>query len=169
MKRGIQFAGIMLLVLALACLYVGAEGFLTIRPAAAYEDMGVHTFSPYQTYPTQVKNTAGGRQGRLHPTKTVYLVYYRATDGSGYQWKDEVQYRNTAEKMVAAGECVERRVLSIRESGKYITVEGDQTAGSYVFHPQRRYGGMVLLSAAYLVVYGCVWVSLIRKRRAAAR
>ena len=83
MKRGIQFAGIMLLVLALACLYVGAEGFLTIRPAAAYEDMGVHTFSPYQTYPTQVKNTAGGRQGRLHPTKTVYLVYYRATDGSG--------------------------------------------------------------------------------------
>ena len=84
-------------------------------------------------------------------------------------WKDEVQYRNTAEKMVAAGECVERRVLSIRESGKYITVEGDQTAGSYVFHQQRRYGGMVLLSAAYLVVYGCVWVSLIRKRRAAAR
>ena len=49
MKRGIQFAGIMLLVLAVACLYVGAEGLLTIRPAAAYEDMGVHTFSPYQT------------------------------------------------------------------------------------------------------------------------
>ena len=36
MKRGIQFAGIMLLVLALACLYVGAEGLLTIRPAAVY-------------------------------------------------------------------------------------------------------------------------------------
>ena len=46
MKRGIQFAGIMLLVLALACLYVGAEGLLTIRPAAVYEEMGVHTFSP---------------------------------------------------------------------------------------------------------------------------
>ena len=80
MKRGIQFAGIMLLVLALACLYVGAEGFLTIRPAAAYEDMGVHTFSPYQTYPTQVKNTAGGRQGRLHPTKTVWYTTGRRMD-----------------------------------------------------------------------------------------
>ena len=102
-----------LLVLAIACLYVGVQQFSRIRPAASYEDMGVHRFSPYRALPTQVKNTATGRQGRLHPTKTVWLVYYKATDGILYEWKKSVSSRTEAESIVSGGEIVERRVLSI--------------------------------------------------------
>ena len=51
--------------------------------------MGVHTFVPEEVYPVQRENHATGRQKRNHPTTTVYIVRYRAEDGSGYQYKYE--------------------------------------------------------------------------------
>lgn len=165
MRKFIFSAGVVLFVLAVSCLYVGVSDLSDIRPASDYEDKGIHTFMPYQTLTTQVKNTATGRQQRLHPTKSAYWVCYRATDGTNYEWKNEATYREAAEKIVAAGEPVERRVLSIKENGYYITVESDLTAESYVFGQSRYYGMIVGLSALYLVIYLAAWVVILRKRR----
>ena len=66
---------------------------------------------------------------------------------------------------MAAGEPVERRVLSIKENGYYITVESHLTAESYVLGQSRYYGMIVGLSALYLVIYLAAWVMILRKRR----
>ena len=59
-------AGILLLVLSMAVFYISVRDFQKIRPASDYSDKGVHTFEPYQTYPTRIKNTATGRQGDVY-------------------------------------------------------------------------------------------------------
>ena len=50
-------------------------------PASDYEDMGVHTISPYKVLPHTVENHDSGRDKRNNPTKTVYAVYYQTLDG----------------------------------------------------------------------------------------
>ena len=62
--------GIMLLIGAALCLYFSLRNLSSIRPASAYEDMGVHTFVPEEVYPVQRENHATGRQKRNHPTTT---------------------------------------------------------------------------------------------------
>ncbi len=154
-----------LFVLAAAGLYVGVTELSKIQPASAYEERGVHPFSSYKSFPTQVKNTAGGRQQRMNPTKTVYLVCYRATDGSGYEWKDQVSSESAAEDRVAARESVERRVLSIKETGEYFTIDGGQTAESYVSGRRLRCLIMSGASTVYLVIYLIGWGIVSRKGR----
>ncbi len=61
----------------------------------------------------------------MNPTKTVYMVYYRTTDGSGYQWTDQAITRELGREIVDAGSAVERRVLVIPAGLSYITVEPD--------------------------------------------
>ena len=73
-KKVIFAGGLLLLILAASGLYVGVRGFASIRPAADYEDSGVHTFIPYDILPVQVKNNATGRAQRNNPTRTVYMV-----------------------------------------------------------------------------------------------
>ena len=76
--KSIAFAvGILLLIGAALCLYFSLRNLSSIRPASAYEDMGVHTFVPEEVYPVQRENHATGRQKRNHPTTTVYIVRYR--------------------------------------------------------------------------------------------
>ena len=83
LKTIILVAGILLLILSAASLYAAMQGISKVRPAEDYEDQGVRSFEPYAVYPVQVENTgAVGRDRRMHPTKTVYKVDYRATDGS---------------------------------------------------------------------------------------
>lgn len=85
LKTIVFVGGVMLLILAVTIGYFSIQYLSDIRSADSYEDKGVYTFSPYQVLPVQVKNTgASGRARRMNPTKTVYMVYYRATDGSGY-------------------------------------------------------------------------------------
>ena len=110
--KSIAFAvGIMLLIGAVLCLYFSLRNLSSIRPASAYEDMGVHTFVPEEVYPVQRENHATGRQKRNHPTTTVYIVRYRAEDGSGYQYKYESgSVESTAQSILEADEPIERRV-----------------------------------------------------------
>ena len=68
--KSIAFAvGIMLLIGAVLCLYFSLRNLSSIRPASAYEDMGVHTFVPEEVYPVQRENHATGRQKRNHPPR----------------------------------------------------------------------------------------------------
>ena len=115
LKTIIPIAGILLLILSVASLYVAMRDISKVRPAEDYEDQGVRSFEPYAVYPVQVQNTsASSRDRRMNPTKTVYMVYYLATDGSGYKWSDEALTRDLGEDIVEAGETVERRVLEGR-------------------------------------------------------
>ena len=167
LKTIIPVAGILLLILSAASLYVAMQALLVIRPAEDYEDIGVLTFQPYDVLPVQVKNTgANSRDRRMNPTKTVYMVYYRATDGSGYKWSDKALTRDLGKDIVEAGETVQRRVLRIPADGTYITVEPDQTAGSYTEGLRQKYITVLVLAGAYAILYAAAWCILILVKKA---
>ena len=155
-------AGLMLLILAAVMIYLSAKGLFTIPSANSYQDNGTRTFEPYQVLPVQVRNTSSySRDRRMNPTKTVYMVYYRATDGSGYKWSNEAFSKDHGQRVVEAGETVERRVLRIPADGTYITVEPDQTAGSYTEGLRQKYITVLVLAGAYVLLYGLGWCVLI--------
>ena len=166
LKSIVFVAGILLLILAAAMDYLSVKYLSAILPAESYEDKGVYTFSPYQVLPIQVQNTgASGRDRRMNPTKTVYMVYYRATDGSGYEWADRAITRELGEEAMKKGVPVTRRVLSITGDRTYITVEPEQTAESYTAGLKRRYVLILAVSAAYILVYLAIWGVILSKRR----
>lgn len=172
LKTIISIAGILLLILSAASMYVALKALSELRPADDYEDQGVLTFRPYDVLPVQVQNTgASSRDRRMNPTKTVYMVYYLATDGSGYKWSDEALTRDLGEDIVEAGETVRRRVLSIPSDGTYVTVEPEQTAESYTEGLRGKYTFIIGLSTLYILFYLIVLilvklVSRLRKDRA---
>ncbi len=159
-------AGLMLLILAAVMIYLSAKGLFTIPSANSYQDNGTHTFEPYQVLPVQVQNTSAySRDRRMNPTKTVYMVYYRATDGSGYQWTDQAITRELGQETVKEGVPVTRRVLSIPSDRTYITVDPDQTAESYTAGLRQKYVLALALSAAYILVYLVIWGVILSKKR----
>ena len=167
LKTIIPVAGIWLLILSAASLYVAMQALSDIRPAEDYEDIGVLTFQPYDVLPVQVQNTgASSRDRRMNPTKTVYMVYYRATDGSGYKWSDKALTRDLGKDIVEAGETVQRRVLRIPADGTYITVEPDQAAGSYTEGLRQKYITVLVLAGAYAILYAAAWCILILVKKA---
>lgn len=160
-KKVTSVVGLLLLILAASSLYVGAKGFASIRPAADYEDSGIHTFTPYDILPVQVKNNAPGRAQRNNPTRTVYMVYYQTTDGTGYRWQVEGgSVRELTEQVYDRGP-VERRVLSIPADNTYITVEADQTAEGYTSSLRQKYILILALSGGYVLVYAAAWVVIL--------
>ena len=166
LKTIIPVAGILLLILSAASLYVALKSLLEIRPAEDYEDQGVLTFRPYDVLPVQVQNTSAySRDRRMNPTKTVYMVYYSATDGSGYKWSDKALTRDLGEDIVEAGETVERRVLALPADRSYITVEPDQTAESYTAGLRQKYITILVLAGAYVILYGLAWCIFIMMKK----
>lgn len=154
LKSIIFVSGILLLLLAVTASCFSIKNLSGLRPAGSYEDSGVYTFSPYQVMPVQVKNTgANGRDRRMNPTKTVYMVYYRTTDGSGYQWSERALTRELGLKRVEDGGNISRRVLRIPEENSYITVEPEQTAESYTAGLRQRYSAVLYASAGYILLY----------------
>ena len=136
--------GIMLLIGAALCLYFSLRNLSSIRPASAYEDMGVHIFVPEEVY------------------------RYRAEDGSGYQYKYESgSVESTAQNILETGEPIERRVLSIPDEDGYITIGANETAQTYEARQKRTYWTIAGVSAAYLLVWLAVNGLLLYKRRKA--
>ena len=167
LKSIVFVAGLMLLILAAAVGYLSIKYLAAILPADSYEDKGVYIFSPYQVLPVQVQNTgASGRNRRMNPTKTVYMVYYRDTSGSGYQWSQQALTREIGQNVVDAGAAVERRVLAIPADRSYITVEPGQTAESYTAGLRQKYITALVLAGAYVLLYAAAWCVLIFTKKA---
>lgn len=160
----IRILGIFGIIISMAFLYLGIKGISQIRPATDYTDTGVHTFVPYRVLPQTMENHATGRSKRNNPTKTIYVVHYHTLDGTKYQWKQNSSYKNSAEQILAKGESVNRRVLSIKEERKYITVEPELTAETYAAGQQKRHHWMIVLSSCYLVTCCVMWVVLKRRK-----
>ena len=168
LKSIVFVAGVMFLILAAAIGYLSIKYLSTILPADSYEDKGVYTFSPYQVLPVQMQNTgASGRDRRMNPTKTAYMVYYRDTSGSGYQWSEQALTRELGQEIVNAGAAVERRVLAIPADRSYITVEPGQTAESYTAGLRQKYITALVLAGAYVLLYVAAWCVIfgLRKKR----
>lgn len=158
LKSVVFGAGIMLLISAVTAGFFSVKYLAAVRPADIYEDKGVYAFSPYQVLPVQVQNTgAGGRDRRMNPTKTAYMVYYQDASGSGYQWSRQTLTREQGQKIVDAGAAVERRVLFIPADHSYITVEPGQTAESYTAGLRQKYMIALILAGAYVLLYVTAW------------
>lgn len=157
---------LLLFILAAVLGFLSIKGLFVIRPTNSYQDNGTHTFEPYQVLPVQVRNTSAYSRGRrMNPTKTVYMVYYQATDGSGYEWSDRAITRELGQETVKEGVPVTRRVLSIPSDRTYITVEPEQTAESYTAGLRQKYVLALALSAAYILVYLVIWGVILSKKR----
>ena len=109
---------LMFVILAVLSLFFSVRNMTEIRSVSAYEDQGVYTFVPVEVSPVQEENNASGRMRRNHPVKTVYVVSYQASDGSGYEYDYEAGSVDTiAQKIVEEGEPIERRVFSVPDEG----------------------------------------------------
>ena len=158
--------GVMLLILSATAAYLSIRNLSGIRSAESYADRGVRTFSPGQVLPVQVKNTgASGRDRRMNPTRTVYKVYYRATDGSGYQWSEPALTRELGQKIVDEGVLVARRVLDLPDRNTYVTVDPEQTAETYTTGLRRKYTLLLGLSAGYMLLYLLLAAYLAKRRK----
>lgn len=159
-----------LLAATAACMAaVAIWNYVQIRPATDYADRGIHSFTPCEVLPTQVKNTFGSsRSRRLQPTKTVYMLYYRANDGSGYRWSRKVVSKTSGQKIIREGIPVERRVLSVIGENAYISVEPHLTAKTYTSGLKARYLIYLAVCILYLIIYGglCMWKFINVKRDA---
>ena len=157
---------LMFVILAVLSLFFSVRNMTEIRSVSAYEDQGVCTFVPVEVSPVQEENNASGRMRRNHPVKTVYVVSYQASDGSGYEYDYEAGSVDTiAQKIVEEGEPIERRVLSIPDEGTYITVEADETAETYVAGQRKRFVLISIVSVLYLAVWGMVNIILMKRRK----
>lgn len=156
----------MLFLGAVLVSYFSARNLMQIIPEENYVDQGVHIFYPYRVLPMPVKNTsASSRDRRMNPTKTVYVVYYVADDGSGYQWSEQTSSKSSGQKIVANGQPIERRVLDIPSKNAYLTVEPEQTAKSYTAGLRQKYVLILALSAVYILVYLVMWGVILSKKR----
>lgn len=154
----------LLLILSLALGYVSWTKLAAVRDSGEYEDAGVMTFTPYQVLPAQVKKTSTGRDKRLNPTKTVYLIYYKADNNSGYEWTKQVSTSSEGERIVTSGVKVKRRLLRISAEGTYLTVEPQQTAKSYTTGLRQRYMLMLGAAAVYIAGYSLVFFILHKRK-----
>ena len=94
-QKIIYYLSIIGLLVSLAFLCLGIKGISGVHQASEYTDEGVYTFVPYHVSAITVENTSTGRDKRIHPTKTIYAVYYHTLEKSVYQWKVETGNRNT--------------------------------------------------------------------------
>lgn len=158
-NTGMCLCGLSVLLMGFSFYYFHQE-----RPAEAYEDMGVYTFKAKTVYPTQVKNTTN-RYNRRQTTRTVYVVTYKTVKSSGYQWKEEAPSESIGKQWIKEGKTVQRRVLSIKETDTYITVDPKYTAESYVNRNKMRYTIILFISGVYLIVYTAYMIHKREKQR----
>lgn len=164
-KDRLHTAGICLC--GLSVLMIGFSFYYTMKelPAEAYEDKGIYTFVAKNTYPTQVKTTGSRSSHYRTTTRTVYMVEYKAKEYSGYRWREEAPSQTTGKEWVKEGKTVQRRVLSIKDTNTYISVDPKYTAETYVSHNKSRYTMFLLIPGLYLIGYTAVWLHNREKRR----
>lgn len=149
-----KIVSIILLLVAIIGAGTGIRNMADIRLASDYEDKGVYEFIPYRVLPAQRENTgAVGRQRRLHPTKTVYVLHYKALGHPSYSYKLDTAGEYTAKQMLAEKKSVLRRVLAIKATKRYITVEPELTAETYTRNQQYKYIWIIGCSLLYIVCF----------------
>ena len=100
----------------------------------------------------------------MDPTRTVYMVHYLATDGSGHQCSEQVMSCDLGQDIVDDKLEMERRVLRIPADGTYITVAADQPMESYTVGLRQRCVWALVPLGAYILRYLLVKIVLLARR-----
>lgn len=146
-----KIISIVLLIIAVIGAGMSIKNITAVRPAEDYIDKGVFEFIPYKIMPTQRENTgATSRQRRLHPTKIVYVLHYKAQGHASYIYKLDTAGEYTAKQMLAEKKSLSRKVLAIKSTNRYITIEPDLTAETYTRSQQYRYVWIIGCSLLYI-------------------
>lgn len=156
----LTYAGAILLVAALMAGISGWNQRRVLPAAADLEDMGVHTFRPYQVLPYSVKNTGNTRNRRTNPTRTVYMVTYNADDGSGYRFRYKVSSQSEGQELIAENKVVERKVLYNKKEEKQLYIEAGQSIDEYVAEQKKQSNGKLLLCIAYVIFYAACFMAV---------
>lgn len=156
--------GILGLILALASILAAGKGYLALPPAENYVDTGIFSFVPQRVYSTQEEyqiKIAGSWKTR---TRTVYVVEYYSTEG-GYGYRQPASGKAEGNQLLGEGTSLQRRVLSLADTGEYITIPAHQTAASYTHQYQYRYMAIFAGGVLYLFAYGSGYYWLKQKRK----
>lgn len=157
--------GILGLVLALAGILAAGKGYLALPPAEDYVDTGIFSFTPQKIYPTQEEyriKIAGSWKTR---TRTVYVVEYPSTKG-GYLYRAKTSDKTEGNQLLGEGDSIQRRVLSLADTGEYITIPSGQTASSYTNQYKNRFIAIFAGGILYLAAYGGGYCWLKQRRKA---
>lgn len=156
-----KIISILLAILALFGIVLSVKGYLEEPSADAYEDMGIETFYPTMVLPHEESYSQKSGHRRVSGTRTVYEIVYQSA--SRHRWTPEVGSKDSAQKIVAEGEPVDRRILHYKgETRYYITIPAEDTVDSYVQGNLRRYLIVFTVWSLYLAVWGGI---ILWKRR----
>ena len=149
--------GVMLLTAAPILLFFSLRELAALRPASAYQDLGVCEFVPDRIESIQTKSRGSAAYRRTNPTRIVYRLIYKARDGSARQYRVDYPARTLAQEALEEAEPVDRRVLRIPEENAYLTLEPDQDAQSYTRTQRLRYLLTAGVCGLYLLARGGLW------------
>ncbi len=155
-----KIMSILLAILALCGIVLSVKGYLEEPSADAYEDMGIETFYPTRVLPHQESYSQKSGHRRTSGTRTVYEIVYQSA--SRHKWTPEVGSKDSAQKIVAEGEPVDRRILHYKGETSYITIPAEDTVDSYVQGNRRSYLRIFTVWILYLAVWGGI---MLWKRR----
>ena len=155
-----KIMSILLAILALCGIVLSVKGYLEEPSADAYEDMGIETFYPIRVLPHQESYSQKSGHRRTSGTRTVYEIVYQSA--SRHKWTPEVGSKDSAQKIVAEGEPVDRRILHYKGETSYITIPAEDTVDSYVQGNRRSYLRIFTVWSLYLAVWGGI---ILWKRR----
>lgn len=155
-----KIMSILLAILALCGIVLSVKGYLEEPSADAYEDMGIETFYPTRVLPHQESYSQKSGHRRTSGTRTVYEIVYQSA--SRHKWTPEVGSKDSAQKIVAEGEPVDRRILHYKGETSYITIPAEDTVDSYVQGNCRSYLRIFTVWSLYLAVWGGI---ILWKRR----
>lgn len=155
-----KIMSILLAILAICGIVLSVKGYLEEPSADAYEDMGIETFYPTRVLPHQESYSQKSGHRRTSGTRTVYEIVYQSA--SRHKWTPEVGSKDSAQKIVAEGEPVDRRILHYKGETSYITIPAEDTVDSYVQGNRRSYLRIFTVWILYLAVWGGI---MLWKRR----
>lgn len=148
---------IIFLVLSVLAMGYAIKDFVSIGSADQYIDKGINTFYPEKIKLGTKKQTKRVRHHTNTSSKIVHKVVYKPKERSPYFVTVTFNNEEDAREVLKAGEPITKKVFSIRDKKRFITVEPDYTPSSYVWGQRFMalcifvLGGVVF---AFLFVFG---------------
>lgn len=148
----ITMVSIALLLVAIGAIKAGLDLMEGLRSADEYQDQGVKTFVATHVVALQEETHGTSSMRRRNPTHTVYYLEYRAQEHSGWRYRDKMG-KSLGEQRIKDGATVQRRVMTIKDTNRYVTTEVDETPESFA-HSEHSYAQILVgLGSAYIASY----------------
>lgn len=156
MTRLIHYMCVMIAVLALASVIIAVDEYATIRPVAAYNDIGDVEFIAAEWYSKVEELHLTGSAPSL--MRYMYYIRYMDVDSgdSSYSYHERVPSSRKAKEAVNSEVRIKRRVLS--DGDNYTTIPAGQTKYQWLNKIRIRCFAVSLCSVAYLACFIIVYI-----------